>query len=546
MTPEPTSARDAGSPLRDAAYRTYWLVGLVSNFGWLIQMVGVSWLMVAIGGSTQMIAMVQMALALPVFLFSLPAGTLADTFGRRALVLWSQGYLVVVSVLLAACAWVGVLNPVGLLVFTFLVGAGRAAGNPAWQTRVSEIIDRKRLSEAISLNSISFNLARSLGPALGGVIVAVLGAFAAFALSAVSCLLVFASALRWDRPAPDNGIPQEPFFSGVQAGLRYVALSPNLRRILFRAFVFNVASIAVMALLPVAARDLHEGGSQVYGILLGAFGFGAIGGAVGSGILRRHLSVEGAVRAGFLITCLGTLGFAWAEGLVLHSLASVLAGAGWVTTLSTFGSSVQSASPRWALSRTQALYQSVIFGGNALGSWVWGVAAEQSGLPSAMTLAAGTIFVGLLLGLLTPIAPLELDGLEPAQPWDHPPLALPLLPRSGPILVTVTYAIKGEDIAEFTALMALRRRQRTRDGARRWILSRDMSNPDLWYERYKIATWGDTLRHFSRRTTAAVELRDRIRALSKSPDLPRATFELVRTDADLRDETPLKRDFTGH
>lgn len=393
----------AGGVLGNSAFRSYWLVGLVSNFGWLIQMVGASWLMLSLGGSATMVALVQTALALPVMLFSLPADALADAFGRRTLVLWAQGFLAIVTAVLVIFSGAGALSPWSLLLFTFLVGAGRATSNPAWQTRVSELVPREHLGGAIALNSISFNLARSLGPALGGLVVALLGAFAAFATTLVSSLLVFAYARRWERQEPREQAPREPLFAAMRTGLRYVFTTPATRRILSLTLPFNSAGIATMALLPLIAHQGLGGSVRLYGVLLGAFGSGAIVGAMGLGRLRRARSRDRIVPLAIGLATIGTLGLATGGSLITTSFSVALVGAGWVMTLSTFGSLIQIIAPRSVLSRSQAIYQSSVFGANALGSWLWGMIAERLGLQEALALSGVALAVVLLVAWFRPL-----------------------------------------------------------------------------------------------------------------------------------------------
>ncbi|MBF9034272.1 MFS transporter [Rhodobacterales bacterium HKCCE2091] len=518
------------APFANRRYLTYWLTGLSANFGWLITMVAASWMMTSIGGTPELVALVQTSIALPVMLFSLLAGALADVFGRRTTVLWSQSFLLVVSVALAVVSFLGLLGPAGLLVFTFLIGTGRALNNPGWQTFVGEFVPRRELPSAIALNSVGFNLARSLGPAIGGVIVATVGAFAAFAVNAAANLVVLFAASRWRSGGAERQLPPEPVGEAMLAGLRYVAMSPEHLRLLLRAGTFNLAGSSVMALMPLVARDLVGGGPQTYGLLLGFFGIGAIAAALFAPRFRIALPGEARARVTFLGFAAATLLLGLSRVLPLTLLACALAGACFLLTLSTFSATVQMSSPRWVVTRCQALYMSTVFGGSAVGSWIWGHLAGGFGLTVALSVSALAMVGAAAVGIWVALRDLDTDLLDPQAPWQPPPLKLDIRPMSGPILTTIEYRIREEDIPAFLEVMAERRRARLRDGARRWTLSRDIGEPEVWFERYKTATWVEHERVVQRRTLATGQLVERIRALHRG-DKPKVRYELVRQPA---------------
>lgn len=525
MRPAPTSPL---APFANRQYLVYWLTGLMANFGWLIQLVGASWLMTSIGGSTEQVALVQTSIALPVMLFSLLSGAVADAFGRRTMVLWSQTYLLVVSVALAVSAWTGALSPLALLVFTFLIGCGKALNNPGWQTYITEFVPREELPAAVSMNSVGFNLARSVGPAIGGVIVAVVGAFAAFVVNACANLGVLLVALRWPRPASRRGLPPESVISAMGAGLRYVAMSSDHQRIMLRAAAFNFAGVVVMAFLPLIARDLVKGGPQVYGLLLGAFGIGAVIAAFLGPRLRARMGHEAQARVSFLAFATAIVILALSPFVVLTLFASALAGGSWLLTLSAFNASIQMISPRWVVSRCHALFQTVCFGANALGSWTWGELAGEIGLSAAMLIAAVVVVFGAALGLLLPLREIDSHDFDEDAPWEKPQVAIDILPNSGPIIATVAYRIDESNAPAFLQIMSQRRRIRIANGARDWTLSRDLADPELWFERYSTPNWTATQRHHYRRTVAGAQISDELRALHKDGDRPRVSYEIVR------------------
>lgn len=515
----PDSARPA-SPLSIPIFREVWIANLASNFGGLIQSVGASWMMVSLASSPQFVALVQASTTLPIMLLSLWAGAVADNLDRRLVMLWAQSFMLVVSAALAACAWWGLLSPWLLLAFTFLIGCGTALNGPAWQASVGDMVPRPVLPGAIAFNSMGFNIARSVGPAIGGLIVAAAGAATAFFANAVSYVGLIVVLARWRPEVPRRLLPRERLGVAMGAGLRYVAMSPNLRVVMLRACLFGIAASAVPALMPLVARDLMTGGALVYGVLLGAFGIGAVLGALGSGRLRHRLSTEWIVRIGALGLALGAAATALSPWMPATVVALMLAGAGWVLALSTFNVTVQMASPRWVVARGLALYQMAAFGGMAAGSWVFGMVAEDHGVSIALLAAAGLQVVGALLGPYLPLPQIEDLNLDPLARWTEPQTAVPIEMRSGPVVITIEYRVAEENIVPFLQVMAERGRIRRRDGARHWTLLRDLGDPRLWLERYHVPTWLDYVRHNQRRTHADADNSAQIAALHEGPAPP--------------------------
>lgn len=490
------------SPWASSIFRSIWIANLASNFGGLIQTVGAAWMMTAMGASSQLIALVQTATTLPIMLLSLLAGAVADNHDRRIVMLVAQIFMLVVSVALAITAATGLLTPWWLLGFTFLIGCGASLKNPAWQASVGDMVPRAALPAAVAMNSMGFNIARSLGPAIGGVIVATAGAAAAFAVNAVSYVGLIAVLARWKQPPSPRLLPPERLSIAVEAGLRYVALSPNLRVVLIRAATFGVGASATPALMPLVARDLVDGGALVYGLLLGAFGLGAVGGAFGRGWIRARLSNEGLVRAAGIALAVGAVVSAVSPFTALTLAALVLAGAGWVLGLSTFNVSVQLASPRWVVARTLSIYQMAVFGGMAAGSALFGWLTDIHGVAVSLLWAGGAQLVAVALGYVLSLPDTEALDLDPLDRFREPETAVAIEPRSGPIVVTVEYRIAEDRIVAFLTAMSERRRIRRRDGAHGWRLMRDLGDRDLWIERYHVATWVDYVRHNTRRTRA--------------------------------------------
>jgi MFS family permease len=528
------------APFRHETFRLLWIATLMSNLGGLVQSVGAGWMMTTLTDSHNMVALVQASTTLPIMIFSLAAGALADNFDRRIVMIIAQVSMAVVSTLLAVMGFMGLLSPWLLLAFTFLIGAGTALFNPSWQASMGDIVPRSDLPGAVTLNSMGFNMMRSVGPAVGGLIVALAGAAAAFALNAISYVPLIAALVRWQPEKVPSRLPRENFGSAILAGVRYVSLSPNLTTVLLRGFLFGLAAIAVLALLPSLAADNLGGGALIYGTLLGSFGVGAIGGAFLNGRARERYSNEIIVRwacVGFAGSCVA-LGFSHDQ--LLSHFVLIPAGACWVMSLSLFNVSIQLSSPRWVVGRALSLYQTATFGGMAAGSWLWGSSADVIGVDWSMAMAAVVLLICALVGFRLPLPQFESRDLNPLNTFNEPVLQLDLMPRSGPIMVMVDYRIEQGDIPKFLALMTDRRRIRLRDGARQWALLRDLEQPDLWVESYHVPTWVDYVRHNLRRTKADADNIENLRALHRGDGPPHVHRMIERQTVPLDDETPLR------
>lgn len=405
------------APMAHPVFRAVWFASLASNLGSLIQSVGAAWLMTSITNQADMVALVQASTSLPLMILSLTSGAIADNFDRRRVMLTAQFFMLAVSAALAACAWFGFITPWLLLAFTFLIGCGGALNNPSWQASVGDMVPRDVLPAAVALNSVNFNLTRSVGPAIGGLIVATAGAAAAFAVNAISYLPLILAMHNWRPDRQPATLPPERLGAAMTAGLRYVAMSPHIEKVLLRGFVFGFSAIIVLALLPLAARDLPGGGPLLYGLMLGCYGIGAIAGAFLGGRARERWSNEAVARAAFIgfAACATTLALApnaWVAGLGM-----MIGGACWVLALAMFNVTVQLSTPRWVLGRALALYQTATFGGMALGSWIWGVIAEQYDVRIALLTAAVLMLAGAAVGIRFALPDKLPDNLDPLNRW---------------------------------------------------------------------------------------------------------------------------------
>jgi MFS family permease len=511
----------------------------------MIQGVGAAWMMVALGAPAQMVTLVQASITLPIVILSLVAGALADGFDRRKLMLLAQIFMLVTSAMLAAFACLGMITPWMLLIFTFLIGCGAALNAPAWQASVGAMVPRQDIPSAVTLNSMGFNLARSVGPAVGGLIVAAASAAAAFTINALSYVGLIVVLARWRMIPEKRLLPRERLDSAIMSGLRYVAMSPSIKATLLRGFVTGVGASSVSALSPLIARDLIGGGPAVYGLLLGSFGVGAVGGALWSHRLRIAYQNELIVRFALLGSAAGIAICAFSASLALTMAAMVLCGLGWVLIVSLLNATVQMSAPRWVVARALSLYQMATFSGMAGGAWLWGHVTEGYGLSTALLVGAGVQLGCIVLGRWFRIP--ETEDLNLGLPgFSEPATVVPVAGRTGPVVVTIEYRIPEENIFAFLGAMAERRGIRLANGARRWALLRDLSDPEIWIERYHNPTWTEYLRHNGRFTHDDTLIGERIRALHRGPDAPKLRRMIERqtgfppdaTEADPRELAP--------
>ena len=543
--PRPTIPR--GSPLSPFKYQIFlalWFASLFSNFGGLIQSVGASWLMTSLSPTADVVALVQASTVLPYMLFCLAAGAASDVFDRRLLMLAAQLLALLASVLLTVMTFSGGMTPLLLLTFTFLVGCGNAIYGPAWQSSVGEVVPRAELPAAVALNSLGFNLARTVGPAIGGLIVAVFGSQAAFLINSISYIGLIGVLFAWKRPVERKQFPPESIPGAMLAGLRYVHLSPVIRSILVRSVVFGMAASSVWALMPLVARDQIMGGPSIYGLLLGGFGVGAVISALVSTRLRARFTSERIVNGAALSFAASSFIAALSANLLATMLGMVLGGAGWVLALSTFNISVQLSVPRWVVGRVVAIYQMLTFGGMALGSWLWGLAAHHSSLPIGLALAGAVLLLSPLLSRFWPMPVTGEEDLDPLLPDTVPTLDQAVPHRDGHVVVTIEYRVALADADRFARAMRELSRVRQRNGARRWSLMVDVTDPELWVERFQYPTWVDYLRQRQRGTMADRAIWEHARTFHRGEAPPKIRRLMTQPIEDIATKPPADREIS--
>ncbi len=529
-----TKARAGAStwaPLRLTVFRWLWLASLVSNVGTWMQTVGAQWLLVHAAHAAILVSLVQTADMLPDVLFGIVGGVLADTLDRRRLLIVVQASLVFATSALAALTIAGRITPALLLLFTFVIGSGSVLVTPAYQSLVPELVPRDQIPSAAQLSSISVNLARAIGPAIAGILIAHLGVGAVFAIDAATFLFYGLVVALW-RPAPDT-TPQIPerFVSALRAGGRYVRYAPVVRRILLRAALFLVPASALWALLPlIASRRLGLGPSG-YGLLLAALGVGAIAGASVLTRARARLSTNGLVALVGGVFSAALVGLVLLRSTVVVVLVLIPAGMAWVGMLATVNTLLQLFLPRWVRARGLSVYQMVLFGAQGLGALLWGVVADSFGLTATFAAAAALMALGVASVRVWPLADTSsMDRSAVVRP--DPRLELETDADVGPVVVRTTYSIPAERELDFVRAMVLVRRSRLRTGATQWGLFRDGERPAVYEEIFVVASWEEHLRqHRERMTGADLAYEEAAKALSETP--PR-TWHLLPADLEMQ------------
>jgi MFS family permease len=513
----------AFEPLRERTYRRIWLASVLANFGQLILGVGAAWEMTRLTTSASMVALVQTALMLPLMLVSVPAGAIADMFDRRKIAVAGLSVATLCAAVLTILALDGLTSPWVLLAFCSLIGAGVALYSPAWSASIREQVTPEHLPSAIALGSISYNVARSFGPAVGGVIVLAAGAKGAFLTNALAYLPLLTAFVLWRREHIAPRLPPERIDRAIVAGARYALHSSPVRAAMVRAFSFGLAGAATSALVPLVARDLLEGNASTYGLLLGCTGVGAVLGALLVSKARERLTAEQAFALCAIVAGLMVVAIGFSHVLMFTACAMVIAGIVYMLTIALLNVSVQLSVPRWVAGRALASFQASLTGGIALGAWIWGHLATQRGIEFAFMASGVALILTPLIGVLMPLRHMSPAGVELIDLGAEPEVALAITARSGPIVIEIDYEVDPKEARQFYNVMLTLQRARLRNGAFQWSLARDLADPALWTERYHLPTWLDYCRLRSRFTHAD-------RALQEAAD----TFNIARTNRRVR------------
>ncbi|AMO49500.1 MFS family transporter [Enterobacter sp. FY-07] len=513
----PSAGEPSGSawqPLRQRVFRMLWIATVVSNIGSWMSDIGVNWTMLSLSADPLAVALVQAASSLPMFLFVLPAGVLADIVERRKILLFSQVWTFCAAAGLALLSFTGNVTPEVLLAATFLLSTGAALSSPAFQAIVPDLVEKQELSPAIALNSLGINISRAIGPALGGLILSFAGPWMVFMLNALSVLGVGYVLHRWKPQTTLQRLPPEHFFTAIRGGLRYVHAAPVLRNVLARTVAFFLFGSAGWAMLPLVARRELGLGPGGYGIMLACIGLGAICGAVVLPTLRKRLNADQMMVSASLLFALTMLALAFVRHFWLLNLFEFFTGFAWIAVLSTLNVGAQRSAARWVKARALAVYLTVFFGSMTLGSALWGKLASTYGI--SWSLCAAT--VGMLLGAATVLrwrlekdAALNLDLIGPPDGL----VEMTVAHERGPVLVSCEYQIEPQEAQPFMLAIQEMRRVRRRTGAMGWAVYEDIRQPGVFVETWLMGSWIEHLRQHERHTVNDRLIQERVLAFHR-------------------------------
>lgn len=507
--------------------------------------VGSSWLMTSLTPSPLWVAMVQAATTLPMFLFALPAGAMADIIDRRKLLIVAQLLILVGATALTIVHGLGHTTPIVLLVLTAVMGTGAAFSAPAFQATVPELVDKSVLADAIALNSLGVNVSRAIGPALGGLLVATAGVTFVYALNAVSILAVLGVLIGWRRQHVPAALPPEHLFNALRTGYRYARHAPALQRVILRSIAFFLFASGLWALLPIIGRRTLGLDAAGYGALLGCMGAGAVAGALILSRLRKHITPNQIAIGASLIFALATLVLSRAGNVWIAGIIMLMAGFAWIAMLSTLNVAAQVSVPMWVRARALAVYLLVFQGAMTLGSVVWGSLASRLDTPTSLTIAAALMVIASLIGLSHPLPKTQTADLAPSGHWAEPSLFIDLEPDQGPVMITIEYHVASDQRDNFLDAIHHFKAVRKRDGALRWDIYEDSAAPNLFVETFLVASWLEHLRQHARITHEDQHVQERLNDFLTTASPPRVRHLVTAQKSDLmRSQQPLppKRD----
>ena len=508
---QPPSIASAWGPLREPVFRALWIAAVASNVGTWMEDVGEAWLMTSLSASTLMVALVETAGSLPVVLLAVPSGAFADLIDRRRLLLITQAWMLIVAATLGVLTIAGLTTPWVLLVLAFALGLGAAANAPAWEAITPELVARKDLSAAVTLGAVAFNVARAVGPAAGGLLVAAFGSGPVFLLNAVSFLGVIVVLYRWQRPVAKSNLPPEHVLGAMRAGVRYVRHTPALQAVLVRAAAFILCASALWALLPLVARRGLGLSAAGYGVLLGCLGLGGVTGATFLPKVRQKISTDSLVIGATLIFAAVTIVLGYVHIATLVGGSLFFGGIAWIALLSTFNVAAQTATAAWVRARVLGVYMLAFFGGFAIGSAMWGWIAGRAGISLTLLIAAVGLVGGLATGIRFKLRCGEDLDLTPSAHWPEPKVQAEPEPEAGPVLVTIEYQIDPDEAETFTQAARASGEIKRRDGAFYWNLFHDTADAGRFVETFIVDSWAEHERQHGRLTEADREVEERTR-----------------------------------
>jgi len=501
--PPPSVAASAWAPFHNRLFALIWTATVVSNIGGWMYNVASGWLMTSLDPDPLIVSLVQVANNLPMFLFAIPAGALADIVDRRRLLIFGEAAITITSTAFAVLVWLHLITPLSLLLFSFVVTIGSAITAPGWQAVVPQLVSKADLPAAVAANSVGINVSRAVGPAIGGILVGAMGIAAPFWLNAFSNVGVIAALIWWHPPRRSGTpLPPESFGNAIRTGLRHARYNRHLSATLIRAIAFFGFASAYWALLPLVARSQIAGGPALYGILLGIIGASAVAGAFLLRPLRARWGADRLLSIATLATSMATGLFALAHDSATAVAASLIAGASWIAAVSSLNVSAQVALPEWVRGRGIAVYVTVMFGALTIGSALWGELAALISLPGALLLAAAGAMIAIPLTWRWKLQTGATVDLSPSMHWPAPITSHAIEPDRGPVLVTVEYRIDPKNREPFLHALAASARERRRDGAYDWGIFEDPAQDGRFIETFLTDSWLEHLRQHERVTKA--------------------------------------------
>ncbi|WP_246704428.1 MFS transporter [Rhizobium sp. P32RR-XVIII] len=522
-------AQGGFGPLRQPVFAVLWAASVLGNTGTFIRDVASSWLVTDLSDSPAAVAMVQAAGTLPIFLLAIPAGVMSDILDRRKFLIVIQLGLAAVSATLVALSYSGLLSVSSLVALTFMGGIGAALMGPTWQSIVPELVPRESLKSAVALNSLGVNIARSIGPAAGGFLLAAFGAALTYGIDVLSYIFVIAALIWWPRPRDADDALSERFFGAFRAGLRYTRASRELHIVLLRAAIFFAFSSSIWTLLPLLARNNLGGDARFYGFLLGAVGVGAIAGAFLLPTLRRRFDNDGLLLRAAIVTSIVMMILSFAPPQWIAILVLVVLGGAWIVALTTLNGAAQAILPNWVRGRALAVYLTVFNGAMAAGSIGWGAVAQAVGISTTLQVGAvGLFLIGIVLNRIK--LPAGEADLVPSNHWPEPLTAEPVEHDRGPVLILIEYRVHKEQQAEFLKFLAQLSAERRRDGAYNWGVTEDAADPEKIVEWFLVESWVEHLRQHKRVSKADADLQQETLKYHVGPEKP-VVRHLLSTDA---------------
>ena len=531
MTGEPVGASEelklekpsAWAPFRVPTFRMLWIVWATANTCLWMNDVAAAWLMTSLTSSPVLIALVQTASSLPVFLLGIPSGALADILDRRRYFMATQFWVAVNAGVLFMVIVSGSISAPLLLVLVFTNGIGLAMRWPVFAAIVPEIVPRHHLQAALALNAVAMNASRVVGPLVAGAIIASAGTEFVFALNLALSVAAGIAISRWKRESKPSVLPGERFIGAMRLGFQYVRESRRMKDAIVRTSAFFLHSTALLALLPLVAKQLGGGGAGTYTLFLSSMGVGAIVAATQLPRLRPRYNRDQLTLTGSFVQAACTAVVAFAPNAWAAAPAMFVAGIAWILVANSVTVSAQLALPDWVRARGMSIYQMAIMGSSALGAVIWGRIAEWSTVPASLACAAASLLVVTMLTRARRLEGAAEEDLTPTHPWDEPVPARAIDVNEGPVMVTIEYLVDPARSYEFDAIMAETRSARLRAGAVSWGLFEDIEHPGRYVEYFACDTWADYLRRFDRFTAADERLQARRHALHIAEGKPRVS-----------------------